>query len=285
MARRKALPLIPVNEATSKSPDELPARVIYSLRRDALVPAPGLDPDMPTPEFKLVAKQPGKLANGLTYRADAMARMVARGVPATEALRSIYPVRPGLAPKYVAERAFRITRSETFDRVLTGYREELREQGAQAIVSIRQFVMSRLVQEAQDAKADASRVRSLELLGKTEGMFTDVKRVEHIQDGRIDELKQRLSARLEQIMTRFAPMSPSHGDDIATIQPQPHPPSTPLISSGSHPEKLHMNPLSHPPISGAPIPEMTLEDLGVGGATTNFGAPVSREMEPGDLGL
>jgi hypothetical protein len=277
-----------------RHPDELPARVIYSLSKGGVVAVPGVDPDMPKPDFVVLPNTiKGKLANGLTVRADAMARMVARGIQISDAFRTAYAVRYGVNPRHVASRAHRVVALRHFCVAVDSYKRELREEGAQRVIPIKGFVMGRLVHEAQSAENDGARVRSLELLGKTEGMFTDVKRVEHVDDRKIDELKQRLSERLSEITRRFGLQSPSQGEE-------PHHPSAPLIEHGSHPGKKHINPsesseLSGTPgvsagsiepseLSGTPLVEMTLADLGVGG-TYKKSEDGYREVTAEDLGL
>jgi hypothetical protein len=59
-------------------------------------------------------------------------------------------------------------------------------------------VIERLYKESQESESDASRVRSLELLGKTVAMFSDVLEDRTARD--TDEIERDIEAKLEQLL-------------------------------------------------------------------------------------
>jgi hypothetical protein len=59
-------------------------------------------------------------------------------------------------------------------------------------------VIERLYKESQESESDASRVRSLELLGKTVAMFSDVLEDRTARD--TGEIERDIEAKLEQLL-------------------------------------------------------------------------------------
>ena len=63
-----------------------------------------------------------------------------------------------------------------------------------------EYVLKRLASEAESAETDGSRVRALELLGKTVGMFTDRVEVEQDESKSAAELERDLEKRLRDLL-------------------------------------------------------------------------------------
>ena len=62
------------------------------------------------------------------------------------------------------------------------------------------YVLDRLYKESQESDSDASRVRALELLGKSVSLFSDV--VETKETRPSEEIEQELEERIEQLLTK-----------------------------------------------------------------------------------
>ena len=60
------------------------------------------------------------------------------------------------------------------------------------------YVLERLLKESQQADSDSSRIRALELLGKTVAMFSDV--VEERKGRDMSEIEQDIETKLEQLL-------------------------------------------------------------------------------------
>lgn len=164
-----------------------------------------MDTDIP-PMIARQGKGYGRrhLENGLTPKADAMARLVARGTTLSDAYRMAYGSKA--SPLAVTTGANQAAKANGFHAVVSQYREEMEGERRQDAVTTRDFVMSRLVEEAQTADNAPSRIRAVELLGKTEAMFTDVRRTEKTISAKdIQSLKMQLEQRLRTALTRLGP--------------------------------------------------------------------------------
>ena len=67
-------------------------------------------------------------------------------------------------------------------------------------VKTKQYVIDRLYKESVESDSDASRVRALELLGKSVSLFTDV--VENKEARSSTEIEAELEERIEQLLTK-----------------------------------------------------------------------------------
>lgn len=275
----------PVSPSVSETPRavvaahdlaSLPASVVY-VAGGTLVPKPPADPDMPE---MVIAEVLGGLPdirgnthlgriphNGLTPRMDAMARMMARGIAGTPAYRAAYNVAGGQirGDRRHSDRAFRIMKHPRFKASLAAYRAEMERERRQQAVGMRDFVLGRLVHEAQTAPEAAARIKSLDLLGKSEAMWTTVTRNEKTLSPKdVDRLKHTLEQRLRAFLARagqggtegeqkphnsyYGTSNPLAGQgEEAGGQPEPHPRAIPLITSGFPSNSGDTIPLSHPP--------------------------------------
>lgn len=267
----------------------IPPNVIYTAN-GGFMPALPADPDLPN-ALRVTSRnyvtRGGKLSNGLTRRSDIAARLVARGASGTAAYRAAYNVTRD-DPIGLARHASRLAAIPAWQAAVCHYRAVLENESRQQGIKARDFAMSVLVREAQHAPQAAVRVRAAELIGKTEGMFVDVKRTEKtLAPSDLKSLKTQLEQRLMQALGRINPhvlaasqgTSLGHGTDINPSEaeigsPEPHRGAPPLIGNGSHPGSVDSTPPIQPlhfqtPPSGspgyimvpAPVREMTLEDL------------------------
>lgn len=242
--------VVPMDQYVSlRHGQAVPANIIYT-SGNHLLPALPDDPDLARAlTVRTTWKQGdrGKCPNGLTRRADVMARLMARGAGGTSAYRAAYNASGDLLR--VNSRAERITRHPAFWPAVNRYRDVLSWEAKQQEVKTKDLVMSILVREAQHGDKSASRIKAAELLGKTEGMFVTVSRSEKtLAPSDLKSLKTQLEQRLMQALGRLNPhltngsqgSSLGHGTDITpqgdeTASAGPHPGAPPLFVDGSHP--------------------------------------------------
>lgn len=213
----------------SGTPETLPARVVYTLDGNLVSAMPG-DLDLPPPEYVTVPYRKGRLPNGLTQRADAMARMMARGLEASNAFRDAYNERQS-NPRRVATRAMHVMRHPCFESVRGRYVWEMRKEQAQRIIPMKTYVIGKLVDESQMAEQASARIRALELLGKSVSLFTDVRRVETFTSDDVSKLKEQLFQRLTDVAQRMR-MTPSQGDNAVSSLAEPTGYGLPVVAAG-----------------------------------------------------
>jgi len=220
------------------------------------MPKVPLDLDIPPAQISGERRAGRILANGLTPRADAMARLVARGATLSDAYRAAYQSKPDLAPIQASQAANRICHKPEWRGAIDQYRREMEAKRAQAVVNMRDFVLGRLTMEAQTAGESSSRIRALELLGKTEALFTDVRRTERsINPKDLEALKTQLYQRLSTALGRYNPalslgIGTANSPPSATAEEkgsrEPHPPGSPLESERDPPENFIVTPAYEP---------------------------------------
>ena len=162
------------------------------------------------PDLKLVSdkvkitKIPKAKDQPLTSKQLEFAELIASGFTKAEAFRKAYDVSPDTKEKSIHEMA-----SKTFNNVKVISRvKAIQHQKAedQRMLGIKQaeFIMKRLEQEATDMENNsASRIRALELMGKTHmvGLFADKLEIksENI-NMTADELEDQLKDKLQKLL-------------------------------------------------------------------------------------
>ena len=162
------------------------------------------------PDLKLVSdkvkitKIPKAKDQPLTSKQLEFAQLIADGFTKAEAFRKAYDVSPDTKEKSIHEMA-----SKTFNNIkVMGRIKALQHQKAedQRMLGIKQaeFIMKRLEQEATDMENNsASRIRALELMGKTHmvGLFADKLEIksENI-NMTADELEDQLKDKLQKLL-------------------------------------------------------------------------------------
>ena len=162
------------------------------------------------PDLKLVSdkvkitKIPKAKDQPLTAKQLEFAELIASGFTKAEAFRKAYDVSPDTKEKSIHEMA-----SKTFNNVKVISRvKAIQHQKAedQRMLGIKQaeFIMKRLEQEATDMENNsASRIRALELMGKTHmvGLFADKLEIksENI-NMTADELEDQLKDKLQKLL-------------------------------------------------------------------------------------
>ena len=162
------------------------------------------------PDLKLVSdkvkitKIPKAKDQPLTSKQLEFAQLIADGFTKAEAFRKAYDVSPDTKEKSIHEMA-----SKTFNNIkVMGRIKALQHQKAedQRMLGIKQaeFIMKRLEEEATDMDNNsASRIRALELMGKTHmvGLFADKLEIksENI-NMTADELEDQLKDKLQKLL-------------------------------------------------------------------------------------
>lgn len=288
------LPMLPVQYTTEGVKGKpLPDRVVY-VTGGNLVPYIPADPAIP-PTVTATGKPPyivrnGRLANGLSPKADCMARLMARGVSGVDALRAAYGV-SGTPPR-LATRASQVVMRPGMREAIANYRASAEREREQEAFGMRDFVLSRLTLEAQTAKQDTARIQALKLLGQSEAMWTSVQRTEKTIDQKdLQALKAQLEQRLRHAVQRLMPhqtMGLSQGlgtgNGLETGQTGPHPGISPLIEHEGPTTSGDTNPLTPPPIFHGSPREMEAGDFLLGSPVADdAGGSFHREMSMEDL--
>ncbi len=155
------------------------------------------DKDTDKPYLRVV-----KDTDRLTAKQEAFCQGVADGKMLVDAYRDA-----GYMPNGSAK-----TQWEAASRLMSGNSKVLarvkaiqddKEQSRRVIAQRREeYVLKRLQEEAEHAETDGARVRSLELLGKTVGLFTDKVEIEQDSDKSAAELEADLERRLSALLGR-----------------------------------------------------------------------------------
>lgn len=135
----------------------------------------------------------------LTAKQEAFAQQVAAGAILSDAYRECYSAE-NMADRTVWTEACRLASNPKVATRIKAIQTD--RESDQRMVRLRreEYVLKRLASEAEGAETDGSRVRALELLGKTVGMFTDRVEVEQDGDKSAAELEADLEKRLRDLL-------------------------------------------------------------------------------------
>ena len=135
------------------------------------------------PSLQIVGKE-----DELTIKQRKFVDAIVKGTYPTykEAYFNSYDVKPnknGTIPKWVEVEASRLL--STNPKITQSIRKALERKEDHAVASsirTRSYVLERLYKESQEADSSASRIRSLELLGKSVALFSDVVETKEARD-------------------------------------------------------------------------------------------------------
>ena len=146
--------------------------------------------------MKLVAGQSVK--DGLTAKQEAFAQEVAKGSTLADAYRKAYNTEK-MKPSSVWNNASQLMQRTQVAHRVEAIQQAMEQSSLHDTARLKRLVLERLhVEATNEANSDASRVRSLELLGKTVAMFSD--RVEQVETSRsASEIEQELLNRLAEL--------------------------------------------------------------------------------------
>ena len=139
------------------------------------------------PDLKLVKKEPD-----LTIKQRAFVNEIVKGKLGSykEAYAKVYDVKLTKTGKLVSNPKISISIQKAIER---------KERSVIASsLRTRNYVIDQLYKESQDSQSDSSRVRALELLGKSVSLFTDV--VESKESRPVDEIESEIEDRLSELL-------------------------------------------------------------------------------------
>ena len=151
------------------------------------------------PELKLVGKKE------LTYKQKQFVKNVC-DIPEKfsgikQAYCNAYDVtmnKDGSIPKWVSKDASILHCDPTITQAIKTRLQRKEDVSVASSVRTREYVIERLYQESKTAESDASRVRSLELLGKSVAMFTD--RIEESTARSSEDVMADIESKLEELI-------------------------------------------------------------------------------------
>ena len=151
------------------------------------------------PDLKLVKKE-----TPLTIKQRAFVREIVRGKLGSykEAYAKVYDVtltKTGKVPKWVEVEASKLVASPKIALSIRTAIERKEQSLTASALRTKNYVVERLFRESQDAESDASRVRALELLGKTVAMFSDVVEERGVRE--TADIERDIEAKLERLLS------------------------------------------------------------------------------------
>jgi len=131
----------------------------------------------------------------LTAKQRLFAGLIVEGHSQSEAYRKAYDVRTD-NPAVISNSAYKLAQNPKVARLLEQGIAKRTDSVINDEVATRRLVMTALLDHAQNMKAESSKLKALELIGKAVGMFTDKveQKVTEIDTGKLkDELSQHLA--------------------------------------------------------------------------------------------
>ena len=152
----------------------------------------------PKPTLKLVKKE-----SDLTIKQRAFADAIIKGKLGSfkEVYADVYDVtltKQGKIPKWVEVEASRLMANP---KVALSIQQGLQRREVNAVASTtrtRSYVLEQLMKESKKAKSDSSRVRALELLGKTVNLFSDTLEIKESRG--THDIEQDIESRIEALI-------------------------------------------------------------------------------------
>ena len=144
--------------------------------------------------LKIVGKE-----QPLTGKQEAFAKLVANGAVLSDAYRECYSA-DSMKDSTVWSEACRLAQNPKVSARIKDIQADM-EQDRRTIERRREeWVLKRLQEEADQADNASSRIRALELVGKTVGMFTDRIEQADAAERSASEIEKELTARLDRLI-------------------------------------------------------------------------------------
>lgn len=155
--------------------------------------------DRKKPDLRLVKKE-----TPLTIKQRAFVSEIVRGKLGSykEAYAKVYDVtltKTGKVPKWVEVEASKLVANPKVALSIRTSIERKEQSLTASALRTKNYVVERLFRESQDAESDASRVRALELLGKTVAMFSDVVEERGVRE--TADIERDIEAKLERLLS------------------------------------------------------------------------------------
>ena len=155
--------------------------------------------DRKKPDLRLVKKE-----TPLTIKQRAFVSEIVKGKLGSykEAYAKVYDVtltKTGKVPKWVEVEASKLVANPKVALSIRTSIERKEQSLTASALRTKNYVVERLFRESQDAPSDASRVRALELLGKTVAMFSDVVEERGVRE--TADIERDIEAKLERLLS------------------------------------------------------------------------------------
>jgi len=150
------------------------------------------------PDLKIVKKD-----LDLTIKQRAFVNEIVKGKLGSykEAYAKVYDVqltKTGKIPKWVEVEASKLVANPKIALSIQRAIERKETSLTASALRTRNYVIESLYKESKESDSDSTRVRALELLGKSVALFTDVTEERKSRD--TDEIEQDIEAKLEQLL-------------------------------------------------------------------------------------
>ena len=144
--------------------------------------------------LKIVAKE-----QPLTGKQEAFAKLVARGAILSDAYRECYSA-DNMKSSTLWSEACRLAQNPKVSARIKDIQADMEADRRTIERRREEWVLKRLQEEADGADNASSRIRALELVGKTVGMFTDRIEQADTADRSASEIEKELTARLDRLI-------------------------------------------------------------------------------------
>ena len=150
------------------------------------------------PDLKLVKKEAD-----LTIKQRAFVDGIIKGKLGSfkEVYADVYDVtltKQGKIPKWVEVEASRLMAHPKISLSITKGFERRETNAVASTTRTRSYVLEQLMKESKEAESDSTRVRSLELLGKTCGLFSDTLEIKESRTS--DDIEHEIENKIEALL-------------------------------------------------------------------------------------
>ena len=151
----------------------------------------------------------------LTAKQYQFARGLIEGKTQEQAYRDAYPDAKA-KPQVIKTTAWRLSQDRRIQRMLNEHWGETVEALSDDSAATKRFVLKSLLHYAKTAKQEGSRLKALELMGKTVGMFSKVEEKTEDVSLSADQLKRELAGHLR-LLNNVRPLSRAQVLDAPTV--------------------------------------------------------------------
>ena len=138
----------------------------------------------------------------MTFKQSQFARLVAEeGMSSTQAYLIAYKPSKNATKKSIHEMACRVFANIKVQSRIKALQEQIYEDQRMRVIRREEYVLNRLTQEAEFAENANSRIKALELLGKTVNMFNDKVELKKELPRSSKEVKEELKIKLQKFLS------------------------------------------------------------------------------------
>jgi organic radical activating enzyme len=152
------------------------------------------------PKLKVVKKEPD-----LTIKQRKFVEEIVKGKLGSykEAYAKVYDValtKSGNIPKWVEVEASKLVANPKIALSIQKAIQRKEQSSVASSLRTRNYVIEKLYKESQESESDASRVRALELLGKSIGLFSDV--IETKETRPSEQIEEEIEERIAELLEK-----------------------------------------------------------------------------------